>query len=149
MQLQDATTFITKSPSRPLTPLQVSVSESDIVPASEPQCPRQTHSTAKMDEFFRLRSERNARILATGSPEKCQLRLSREKQPPTTSARVFEWIKNWEGEYICEEVSRKDRSDVLGSYISDVTRYDAFMNEWHICKVWVATPEVFAKIFDG
>ena len=140
-QLQDATTFITKSPSRSLTPPALQVSASAIAPASEPQCPRQTHSTAKMDEFFRLRSERNNRILARESPEKRQQRLSREKQPPTTSARVFEWIVNREGEYVCEEVSRKDRSDVLGSYTNDVMRYDAFMNEWHICKVWGDRPE--------
>jgi len=75
-QLQDATTFITKSPSHSLTPLAFQVSASAIAPASEPQCPHQTHSTAKMDEFFRLRSECNNRILARESPEKCQQRLS-------------------------------------------------------------------------
>ena len=138
-QLQEATTLLLKSPSPPTTPLSSSVLlppfDSQTPPATHPRT-RQPPSTAKMEEFFRLRAERNARTLARETPGQRIVRLSREKNPPTVSARVFEWIVCQDDEYICEEVSRKDRGDVLGSYTNDETRYDAFANEWHICKLW-------------
>ncbi|KAF9528671.1 hypothetical protein CPB83DRAFT_732896, partial [Crepidotus variabilis] len=93
-------------------------------------------NTVEMERFFELRKERNIRIIAKESPKDQQRRLSREKQPPTISARVFEWTPNALGEYECDEIDKRERADALGERDEDECRYDAVQNEWHICALW-------------
>ncbi|KJA22907.1 hypothetical protein HYPSUDRAFT_607729 [Hypholoma sublateritium FD-334 SS-4] len=60
-----------------------------------------------------------------------QKRLAREQQPPTTSAKVFRWVKDIGNDrYIRKQVHKKWRSDTLANYSTKQVQYDSFSNEW-------------------
>jgi hypothetical protein len=98
-------------------------------------------SMVQMDTFFRLRDARIARLLERETPQQRSARLSREAQPPTKNARVFEWRNNGSGEYVSEEVCKKDRQSTLDFYSGDQSRYNAVLNEWHVCELWGEYPD--------
>ncbi|KJA13949.1 hypothetical protein HYPSUDRAFT_150974, partial [Hypholoma sublateritium FD-334 SS-4] len=82
-------------------------------------------------EFFASREALNKRLEITETASDKQKRLSREKKPPTQSAKVFRWVKDHTSErYIREQVSKKWRQDTLGDYSSNQIRYDSFSNEY-------------------
>ena len=89
-----------------------------------------------MDEFFRTRDERIARILEHETPTQRTTRLSRKAQPPTESARVFEWTQSGSGEYTYEEILKTRRQGTLDYYSEEQSRYDPVLNEWHCCELW-------------
>ena len=111
-----------------------------VVASAENDVPHQTekpYSTAKMDAFFNLREEHTARLKENETAERRTLRLSREGQHPTVSARVFEWTPNGDGEFVHEEILTKPRRKaVLDDYRGKQRRYNAVLNEWHVCVLW-------------
>lgn len=129
-QLQEADTFMRKSPSPPalIEPINA---------VGSPESHKRKFSTVAMDNFFKLRDERNARTEQNETPQQRALRLQREKNPPTTKTRVFEWTENSEGEFVCEELIGKAlRKQALEYYHGNQLRYDSFTNEWHACELW-------------
>jgi hypothetical protein len=134
-QLQQADSFMRKSPSLLSARNETSPAvASDPPPAVASDPPT---STVQMDAFFKIQEERTARLIAKETPEQHALRLSREKQPPTISARVFEWTPDRNGEFIREEIMTKPRRrELLDDYRGQQRRYNAVLNEWHLCVLW-------------
>ncbi len=82
-------------------------------------------------DFFASREALNKRLEMTETTINKQKRLSREKKPPTQSAKVFRWVRDLTSDrYIREKVSKKWRQDTLADYSLKQTRYDSFSNEW-------------------
>jgi len=149
-QLQNATTFRTKSISPvPSSPTNTNQSfsfdyngsgSSTSSQTSLNQDPPQVHTrpilTSYMDEFFRARDERIARILERETPNQLTTRLSRKAQPPMKNARVFKWTQSGSGEFTYEEIPKTRRQDTLEYYSEDQSRYDPVLNEWHCCELW-------------
>jgi hypothetical protein len=82
-----------------------------------------------------MREERNARKLERETAEERQTRLNRQRNPPTRSAKVFEWLPSDDGPDVVvrRAVPSNQRFDVLSSYTASQKRYDAFSNEWDCC----------------
>lgn len=98
-------------------------------------CP--PYKTFQMDTFFKLREEHTARLKENETLQQRNLRLSREAQPPTANARVFEWTTNGDGEFVHEEIiGKKRRREILEDYRGNQRRYNAVLNEWHLCVIW-------------
>lgn len=135
-QLQAANSFIRKYPSLPTpintdTPPEVTFVDDCVVDKSP------SFSTFQMDTFFKLREERTAQLKENETSQQRNLRLSREGQPPTANARVFEWIPNGDGEFVHEEIIGKQRRrEILEDYRGNQRRYNAVLNEWHLCVIW-------------
>jgi len=154
-QLQEAATFLTKSPSTSVLPPRMAIPNPNVAPSPPPDVavpfpspplplpvpPRPLPCTKEMDEFFKLREERNARKLATETEQDRQRRLSRESNPPLVSARMFLWVENSRGEYEREEIPRKRREDHFELYGNDQIKYDSIQNEYHICELWGDYPK--------
>jgi hypothetical protein len=136
-QIQTATTFLCKSPSRFVAQPDAQDCVEGLgqslgaVPDYEPVVSRK-----KMDEFFQLRNERNKRLEATESDRDRQRRLNRERQKPTTSAPMFLWIPNDHGEYESKPVPRCEKETYFEIYEERQMWYDSFRNEWHVCELW-------------
>ena len=125
-QLQSADGFIRKSPS--LLPSSMDTSMDNNQPEQVPA------PTARMDAFFKIRDERTARLKDNETPQQRALRISRENQHPTVNARVFEWTPNELGEFVSEEIlSKWCHKEVLEDYRGNQRRYNAILNEWHLC----------------
>jgi hypothetical protein len=162
-QLQQADSFMRKSPS----PLPAPYDTSVVAPVDDPITSTADDaltstvddpptSTVKMDAFLKLREERTARLIAQETPEHRALRRSRENQPPTVNARVFEWTPNANGEFVREEIMTKPRRrEVLNEYKGNQRQYNAVLNEWHLCILWEHfeesddEDEYFPYIFEG
>jgi hypothetical protein len=58
--------------------------------------------------------------------------------PPTSSAKVFEWLKNVKDPTRWDRtpVLKKERQDILDYYGSQQKRYDAWENEWDCCELF-------------
>jgi hypothetical protein len=86
--------------------------------------------------FFRTRAERNARKLATETAGEQEKHLNRARNPPTRSAKVFEWLaSDYDPNVLVRRpVVSSQRFDVLSSYTASQKLYDAFSNEWDCCK---------------
>jgi hypothetical protein len=136
-QLQQADSFMRKSPSSPSLPAPVPPAPPS-PPSIDDSHRNERHiSTVQMDAFFKLREERTARLQESETAQLRALRLSREKQPPTVNTRVFEWTPNGAGEFVFEEIVTKPRRrEVLNDYRGKQRRYNAFLNEWHVCVLW-------------
>ncbi len=99
-------------------------------PITSAPIPRETHLPS-WKEFFASREAMNRHLETTETATDKQKRLSRERKPPTHSAKVFCWVKDLTSDqYVREQVSKKWRQDTLGNYSSKQTRYDSFSNEW-------------------
>ncbi len=150
-QLQEVATFITKSPSKSAPhkgngPGECSGAEDQCaVPLSVSSSSNiKSHpipSTEQMDEFFKIRDERNTRKRATETEQMRQVRLSRERQPPINSAPMYLWMENSRGEYEREAVPRKRREDMFDLYGENQIRYDSVQNEYNICDLWGDYPD--------
>ena len=149
-QLQDATTFRTKTPSPVPSPTNTNQSLSlDCGGSGSPPTSYQTSRaptpdqiqtlpilTNYMNEFFRAREARIARLVERETPNQRTTRLSRKAQPPTKNARVFEWTQSGSGEYTYEEMPKIRRQEILEYYSEEQSRYDPVLNEWHCCELW-------------
>ena len=62
--------------------------------------------------------------------------MNREKNPPTISAKVFEWLPGFDDgtTLVRQAVPSSQRFDVLSSYAAAQKRYDAINNEWDCCE---------------
>jgi hypothetical protein len=98
--------------------------------------PKQGGKDLTWKEFFRMREERNQKRLQFESSADLQKRCNRERDPPTISAKVFEWLPSIDdpGRLVREPVTAKNRFDVLSSYESAHKRYDSLNNEWDCCE---------------
>jgi len=148
-QLQDADTCMRKSPSTP-SPMDVSTSlvsspidtstlvvADSVNVAAGKDCGDGPFSTVQMDAFFKLWDERTARLKENETVQQRACRLSRESQPPKVNTRVFEWTPNKDGEFVCEEIKIKQhRREIFEDYRGNQRRYNAVLNEWHLCVVW-------------
>ena len=125
-QLQEATTFITRSP--------IDISNETADPAIDEN--NRKRSIKKMEDFFKARALRNERKLASETSEGRQKRLQREQRPPRVSAVLYLWKDNGDGEYERFLIDRKDRDDMFEDYSDEQMRYDSFQNEWNVCELW-------------
>ncbi|KAG6915610.1 hypothetical protein DXG01_010725 [Tephrocybe rancida] len=121
-QMQEATTTLT------------------VVPSITPQIhlPSKNHAEGvrAYTLFFAARQQRNAKLLLTETPTDRQARLSRERKPPTSGAKVFEW-ETTQGDptlWVRVPVGRIHREETLGNYSAAQKRYDSFRNEWDCCE---------------
>lgn len=90
--------------------------------------------------FFRSRESRNASLLKRETLGERQKRESRMREPPTSSAPVFEWFAvgspgGGRG-YERIPVLAKARCETLLQYATSQKRYDPFSNEWDCCDEW-------------
>jgi len=114
-KLQEATTFITQSPSAPS---------------------KSTKTYPTWKDFFAERDRLNARKLEKETPKERQTRLNRERKHPTISAQVFEWLESEDdpSQLVRTPVLRRAREETLENYGVHQKRYDAFWNEWDCCE---------------
>jgi len=125
-QLQEATTFITRSP--------IDISNETADPAIVEN--NRKRSIKKMEDFFKARALRNERKLALETSEGRQKRLQHEQRPPRVSAALYLWKDNGDGEYERFLIDRKDRDDMFEDYSDEQMRYDSFQNKWNVCELW-------------
>jgi hypothetical protein len=150
-QLQQVGSFMHQSPSLPVLPV-VASADNDRLHSYQIE---KLRSTVQMDAFFKLREERTARLIQNETSEQRALRLSRQKQHPTVNSRVFEWTPNAAGEFVSEEILTKPRrKEVLNDYRGQQRRYNAVLNEWHVCVLWdhfddSDDDDYFPPIFEG
>ena len=137
-QLQTATTFLAKYPPSSLPEILDTQHDSENLAISEPSVTVvPSISTIKMDEFFKLRKDRNNRIEEKESAKDRQRRLDRQRNKPVKSASVILWTPNDDGEYVANPVPKREREHCFEDYNEETQmRYDAFHNEWHICDLW-------------
>lgn len=86
--------------------------------------------------FFRKREADRPALLARETPLQRQRRLNRMRDPPTSSAPVFEWEldpKSNVDVWIRVPIPAKWRAETLMDYGKAQKRYDPFYNEWDIC----------------
>ena len=138
-QLQEGTTFLTKSP-RPSTPtprsspLPPAGSSSTSMPSLPPFASSSTqpkHIT--WAEFISQRKKRYEERVKKETPQQQQVRLGRLRNPPKVSAKVFEWTEDENGVLCRQAVSKKMREDILESY-QGRTYYDPIENEYDCCE---------------
>ncbi|KAK0436314.1 uncharacterized protein EV420DRAFT_1281252, partial [Desarmillaria tabescens] len=115
------------------------------VPLSAPErdnsCPSLSQEPPGWIAFFDARDKRNAEREKTETEEHRAVRLSRERNPPTTWANgLYEWVEDsreprgWRREDM--GVKREYRAETLEDYSSKQKRYDSWCNEWDVCLAW-------------
>jgi hypothetical protein len=125
-QFQAVMTFLNKSPISPLIALEPNDLTEEPLPIL-PVISDRAGSTTWMDEFFRLREERNRRIEANKTSLERQKRLQRASQKPTKKSRMYLWAKNDHGEYERTLVSKKDQASYFDEdslYSDEQMRYN-------------------------
>jgi hypothetical protein len=139
-QLQEGTTFLTKSP-RPSTSTRLSspppfASSSSTPMPSLPPCASSSTRPKYITwtEFISQRKQRYEERVKKETPEQRQLRLARLLNPPKISAKVFEWIEDDNGVLCRQAVSKKMREDILGAYETGQIYYDPIENEYDCCE---------------
>ncbi|KAF8063149.1 hypothetical protein FPV67DRAFT_1672188 [Lyophyllum atratum] len=127
-QMQEATTWLTMQPAS-LLPSDVHGPRSGNSPPEDADPPRAYIA------WFADRDERNKKRVLTETSAQRQTRLNRERQPPTTSAKVFIWESSDSDPkvWVRVPVLRADREDTLEEYAGTQSRYDSFSNEWDCC----------------
>ena len=128
-QLQEGTTFISRSPNPPSpTPLPPSPIVSHPLPAVS------TKPKSAWVDFLTRRQKRYEERVQKETPQQQQIRLQRLRNPPKVSAKVFEWVANENGNLVREAVPKKMREDVLGNYPDRQIYYDPIENEYDCCE---------------
>jgi len=102
-------------------------------PIPQPQ-PNLTKNVASYEPFFALRKERNQRLMKSERPKEKQQRENRERVPPTNKTFLFEWKKNDDNLYTRVRVTKSEYEDCFDRHGRHRRRYDAFSNEWDMCK---------------
>lgn len=139
-QLQEATTFLTKSP-RPststpiLSPPSFAGSSSTSMPSLPPFASSSNHSNPiTWAEFISRRKQRYEERVKTETPKEQQIRLSRLRKPPVVNTKVFEWTEDDNGVLIRRGVSKRMNEDVLSYYQACHVYYDPIENEYDCCE---------------
>ncbi|KJA28283.1 hypothetical protein HYPSUDRAFT_197188 [Hypholoma sublateritium FD-334 SS-4] len=137
--LQMSATAFTRSPSRPesetsdtILPQEIVTLHAATVRVIHPLASSQhDRFLASWNLFLLSRKSLRQRIEQAETPLEQHKRLSRERHPPTKSAKVFRWIKDVTGDgYIRTQVSKKWREDTLSDYSVKQAQYDSHFNEW-------------------
>lgn len=134
---------------QPFTPPGISPSESYILSdptpgnAREPELSVPVDANSDWKSFFATRDAKNAPIIAKEDQLQRQKRLSREKTPATTSAKIFEWLEDDKGIYRRQAVLGKYKLDIFEGYTKNQMRYDAIRNEWDCCVAFAPNEEAF------
>ena len=84
-------------------------------------------------KFISQRMQRYEERVKKETPQERQLRLSRLRNPPKVSAKVFEWVEDDNGVLCRQAVSKKMREDILCFY-KDKIHYDPIENEYNCCE---------------
>jgi hypothetical protein len=124
-QLQEGTTFLTKSPCPSASTPISSVTPSAIL-STQPK-------HISWAEFILQRKRRYDERVEKETPQQQQVRLARLRNPPKISAKVFEWIEDDNGNLCRQAVSKKMREDTLDSYLASQIYYDPIENEYDCC----------------
>ena len=139
-QLQEGTTFLTKSP-HPSTSTRMSspppFADSSSTPRpSLPPCASSSTQPKHITwaEFISQRKQRYEERVKKETPQQQQLRLARLRNPPKVSAKVFEWTEDDNGVLCRQAVSKKMREDILGTYRESQIYYDPIENEYDCCE---------------
>jgi hypothetical protein len=96
------------------------------------------------NDFWKAREAKHVEKLEKETPKLRQCRQQREKNPPETSAEVYEW--EWSDEvprrFRPKRVNKHDRQDEIRSYNrkGGIARYDSFFNEWHLTAEFLRNP---------
>jgi len=125
-QLQEATTFLTKSPSP---------STSTSVPSLPPFASSSTPpKPITWPEFISQRKQLYEERVKKETHQQKLLRLARLQNPPKKSAKVFEWRRDdYDSDvWIRESISTNMREDILKFY-QGATYYDPIENEYDCC----------------
>jgi hypothetical protein len=130
-QLQEGTTFMTRSP-HPPSPTPLPPSPTPV--ASQPLPAASAKPKSAWLVFFTRRRQQYEERLQKETPKQQQIRLERLRNPPKVSAKVFEWLVNDKGELFREAVPKKMREDVLGNYPDRQIYYDPIENEYDCCE---------------
>ena len=85
-------------------------------------------------EFISRRKERYEEAVKRETPQQQQVRLSRLRNPPKVSAKVFEWVEDENGDLYRQATSKKMREDNLGNYPARQIHYDPIENEYDCCR---------------
>ena len=85
-------------------------------------------------EFFERREKHTRERIASETDHQKQQRLARMKDPPTKTAKIFEWVRDEFGYLYRIGTSVKMREDVLNSYAPHEIIYDALRNEYDCCQ---------------
>ena len=134
-QLQEGTTFLTKSP-RPSTttsipsPQPFAGSSSTLIPSSPPSASSSKPNHIIWAEFLSRHKRRYEERVRRETPQQQQIRLGRLRNPPTTSAKVFEWTEDDNGVLCRQAVPKKMREDILHFYRNGEIWYDPIENEY-------------------
>jgi hypothetical protein len=90
------------------------------------------------DDFFTARERRQKEMMKVEEPKQRQARESRERNPGVVNARIYEWEKTQSSGgqevYRRVKVNKKANEDVLYFYKPYQRLYNAFANEWDLCK---------------
>ena len=100
-------------------------------------------SYVSWQNFFARRAVLNEQILQSETAEAREVRLNRERQPPTRKTKVFEWITGRDPEdnrLYRQPVLAKCFEDAFESYYPSQRRYDPFRNEWDLCDEFAPAP---------
>src|ERR1700733_13928986 len=89
-------------------------------------------------EYFTARDSLNVRNLASETTADAAKRLQHQRNPPTTSAKVYQWLPGLEdaSSLVRELVTKSRRWEVLLSYPVAQKQYDSWRNEWDCCKAF-------------
>lgn len=136
-QLQDGTTFLTKSP-HPSTSTRMSSPPPFADSTSRPSLPPYASSSTRPKhitwaEFISQRKQRYEERVKKETPQQQQRRLARLRNPPKISAKVFEWTEDDNGVLCRQAISTRMREDVLCTYKEYQIYYDPIENEYDCC----------------
>ena len=119
--------------------------------ASATAAPARSSGSKSWQEYFADLEKENLERAKVESAKDRERRLNRERQPPTRSAKVIEWVQpiNGGNQLIPEEKRVAERVDILEMYEDKYKRYDSFNNTWHICEEFGANqPSTWQELED-
>ena len=94
-------------------------------------------------DFFARRAALNEHTLQRESAHDREVRLNRERQPPTRRTKVFEWTTGDDpndNRLYRRPVFSTSFEDAFESYFPSQRRYDSFRNEWDLCEEFAPIP---------
>lgn len=125
-QLQEGTTFLTKSPQ-----MSTSSTPTHSLPPLAGSSTQTNHNA--WVEFITERKQMYEERVKKETPKQQQLRLARLRKPPLATAKVFEWQEDVNGVLYRQVVPKRLREDVLYFYPECQIYYDPIENEYDCC----------------
>lgn len=104
----DVNTTAQHASSTPLDPtVVITTNAAPITQAEITQADIPSQPPPSWQDFFTFQKEHNHRQSERESLLDRQQHLARENKPPTKSAKVFHWVKDSSGQFVCESISKK------------------------------------------